>query len=175
MRRGFILTHRSRSVHNTSRFHRLRISLFFSYTRSSFPYLRVAGSYKSGRICAQLPFSVPQFHLRRSLYSSLPITSDVHSVSFQLALFSLHRSSFTYLRVEVKARPDLRSATTFRSTIPSSPISLRLNFIILLSTSHLALFLVDSLCHYGILSSSLPSVQQRSLVFLCFRKLSRAS
>jgi hypothetical protein len=38
--------------------------LFFSSTRSSFPCLRVAVSYKPGRICAQLPLSAPQFHLR---------------------------------------------------------------------------------------------------------------
>ena len=53
--------------------HCLCISIFFfQSTRSSFPCLRVAVSYKPGRICAQLPLSAPQFHLRRSHYSLIP-------------------------------------------------------------------------------------------------------
>ena len=43
---------------------------FFSSTRSSCPCRRVAVSYKPGRICAQLPLFVPQFHLRR--FPALP-------------------------------------------------------------------------------------------------------
>ena len=75
VRRGVIMTRRSCCVHNPknpSCFHRLRISFFFSSSRSSFPCHKVVVSYKSGRICAQLPFSVPQFNLCRSLCSLLP-------------------------------------------------------------------------------------------------------
>ncbi len=176
VRRGFKMTRRSYCVHNPknpSCFHRLRISFFFSSTRSSFPCLPVAVSYKSGRICAQLRFSVPQFNLRRSLYSLLPTSFIVFaSRSFFPvdSLFVSMPSSGSYLQ----ARPDLRSATTFRSTIPSSPISLLFISANLTSFSHIAIFLVDSFFHYGILPSSLPSVHQRPLVFVCCRKLSRA-
>ena len=71
VRRGFIMTRRSRCVHHPalpSCSHRLRISLFSSSTRSSFPCaFEWQFSYKHGWICAQLPLSVPQFHLRRYL------------------------------------------------------------------------------------------------------------
>ncbi len=56
---SFIMTRRSRCVQHPALptcFHRLRISLFFSSTRSSFPCLRVAvRNYEPGRIFAQLP------------------------------------------------------------------------------------------------------------------------
>ncbi len=56
--------------------------------------------YKSGRICAQLPvpFSVPEFHLRRSIYSSLSTVFQCPRISL---FFSSTRSSFTFLRVAV--------------------------------------------------------------------------
>jgi hypothetical protein len=44
---------------------------FFPSISSLFLCLRMAVSYKPGRICAQLPLSVPQLHLRRSIYSSI--------------------------------------------------------------------------------------------------------
>jgi hypothetical protein len=105
VRRGFIMTRRSCCVHNPknpSCFHRLRISFFFSSTRSSFPCLKVAVSYKSGRICAQLPFSVPQFNLRRSLYSLLPTSFIVFA---SRSFFPSTRSSFPCLRVAVSYKP----------------------------------------------------------------------
>ena len=77
VRRGFIMTRRSCCVHNPknpSCFHRLRISFFFSSTRSSFTCLKVAVSYKSGRNCAQLPFF--RFTIQ-STPISLLFTSDV--------------------------------------------------------------------------------------------------
>ena len=148
--------------------------VFFSSTRSSFPCLKVAISYKSGRFCAQLLFC--------SIIQSFPIyllfTSDViHCLRISL-IFS-RRLALRFHAFEwqlATSRPGLRSATTFRSTIPSSPIYLLFNSANLSSSSHLALFLVDSLFHYGILPSSLPSVyqHQRPLVFVCCRRLSRA-
>ena len=68
VRRGFIMTRRSRCVHHPalpSCSHRLRISLFSSSTRSSFPCaFEWQFSYKPGRICAQLPLPVPPFIFR---------------------------------------------------------------------------------------------------------------
>ena len=97
VRHGFIMTRRSCCVHNPktpSCFHRLRISLFSSSTRSSFPCLKAVVSYKSGRICAQLPFSVPQFNLCQSLYSLLPPIFNRLCISlyFPLTLSSIMAS-----------------------------------------------------------------------------------
>ena len=107
VRRGFIMTRRSCCVHNPknpSCFHRLRISFFFSSTRSSFPCLKVAVSYKSGLICAQLPFRF------RSTIQSSPIsllfTSDVlHCLRISLFFYLSTRSSFPCLRVAVSYKP----------------------------------------------------------------------
>ncbi len=171
------MTRRSRFVHNLYRpscFHRLRISLFFSSTRSSYPCLRVAVRYKSGWICAQLP-------IFRSPFPSSPIfllfTSDVLSLLSHLALFfSSTRSSFTFLQVAVSYKPGRICAQlplsvlqfhlrrSHYSSIPPFCHRLRISLF----------FLVDFLFHYGILSSFLPSVHQRPFVFVCFRKLSRA-
>ncbi len=84
-------------------FHHLRISFFFSPTRSSFTCLKAAVSYKSGLICAglicaQLPFFVPQFKFRRSSYS-LPPTCFI--VFASCSFFPSTRSSFPCLRVAV--------------------------------------------------------------------------
>ncbi len=100
VRLGFIMTRRSCCVHNPknpSCFHRPRISFFFSSTRSSFPCLKVAVSYKSGRIYAQLPFFVPQFNLRRSLCSILPTSFVVFaSRSFFFSRLALRFHAFEW-------------------------------------------------------------------------------
>ncbi len=49
------------------------LALFSPSTCSSFPCLRVAVSYKPGRICAQLQLSAPRFHFYRSLFSLIPL------------------------------------------------------------------------------------------------------
>ena len=104
VRRGFIMTRRSSCVHNPknpSCFHRLRISFFFSSTRSSFPCLKVEGSYKSGRNCAQpatifsskiqsspisLLFTSDVLHrLRISLFFSLRLALRFYAFEWQLA------------------------------------------------------------------------------------------
>jgi len=145
------MTRRSCCVHNPknpSCFHRLRISFFFSSTRSSFPCLRLAVSYKSGLICAQLTFSVPQFSLRRSLYSLLPTSYIVfasrslffrrlalrfHAFEWQLATspagsapsyhFPFHNSIFADLSTLYFRRPSSSShlALFFPSTRSSCP------------------------------------------------------
>ena len=100
--------------------------------------LKVAVSYKSGRICAQLPFPVPQFNLRRSLYSLRPTSFIVFASRFFPRRLALRFHAFKWQLAT--SRPDLRSATTFRSTIPSSPISLLFTSDVVSSSSHLALF-----------------------------------
>jgi hypothetical protein len=107
VRRGLLMARRSHFVHNPklpSCFHRLRILLFFSSTRSSYPCPRVAAvRYKSGRICAQQPFSVPHFRLRRSLYYLPPTFFHFRCISH--FFFPSTRSSFAFLRVAVSYNP----------------------------------------------------------------------
>ena len=105
------MSRRSCCVHTPKKpscFHRLRISFFFSSTRSSFPCLKVAVSYKSGRICIQLPFSVPQFNLCRSLYSLSPTSFIVFASRFFFPPST--RSSFPCPRVAVSYKPGRISA-----------------------------------------------------------------
>ncbi len=165
------MTRRSRFVHNLelpSCFRRLRISLFFSSTRSSHPCLRVAVRCKSDWICAQLPFSVPRFHLRRSLYSSLPTFFHCCRISLFSRRLALYLNSFKWQLATSPAGSALSYHFPFYNSIFAdlSTLRFRHSFIALASRS----FLVDFLFHYGILSSSYPSVYQRPLVFVCFRK-----
>ena len=161
------MTRRPRFVHNLklpSCFHRLRISLFFSPTRSSHPCLRVAVCYKSGWICAQLPFSVPRFRIRRSLYSSL--STFFHCCRISLFLSST-RSSFTFLQAR---RVSYHFSFCNSIFADLSTLQFRHSFIVFASRSfsrRLFLPLRHPL-------SSLSSVHQRPLVFVCFRRLSRA-
>ena len=183
VRRGFIMTRRSRCVHHPalpSCSHRLRISLFFSSTCSSFPCaFEWQFSYKHGWICAQLPLSVPQFHLRRYLsniyfHHSFIVSDPVlsrrlalffHAFDWHLATspagyapschFPFHHSSSAYFYDIILPQRNLDNDIV--------RINRRVPPAMLLADQFLSLF------HPGNLPSSLPLVHQRPISFSCFR------
>ena len=87
------------------------------------PYLRPATIFRSTIQSSpiSLLFTSDVIHCPCiSLFFSRRIALRFHALKWQLAT----------------SRPDLRSATTFRFTIPSSPISILFNSANLLSSSH---------------------------------------
>ena len=147
--------------------------VLFSSTRSSFPCLKMTVSYKSGRICAQLPFSVPQFNLRRSLYSLLPTSLIVFaSRSFFPRRLALCFHAFEWQLATSPAGSALSYHFPLHNSIFAnlSTLQFRHSFIVFASRS-ISRRLSLPLRHPSVVSSI---VHQRPLVFVCCRKPSRA-